>query len=204
MDLLRVCIGLFAGYLLGSIPFSQIVVRLRGGPDLREMGSRNVGGSNAIRAVGWGWGLLAAGLDVSKGPTALALAWGMEIPWPAYLLAGLAAMVGHNYPVWLRFRGGKGAAVGAGISAWVAFPETVLGVLLSGILFYLTRNITLAVGSGLLLILGLTRFWSRPIESSLFIGGILLVLLIAILPEGIRMARQPGALREYFRLARRS
>lgn len=104
------------GYLFGSIPFSYIIPKLRG-IDVRTVGSGNVGGTNALRAAGFPWGVLAMFLDGAKGfiPAILALHYGSM--WLAIVAATLA-VVGHDYPVWLGFKGGKG--VGSTVGAYFA------------------------------------------------------------------------------------
>jgi glycerol-3-phosphate acyltransferase PlsY len=101
-------------YLLGSVPFSFLVARFFGVPDVREVGSGNVGATNVMRSAGKAAGILAFALDASKGAiAALAaqrLASGPVLP----PLAAAAAVLGHMFPVWLGFRGGKGVATGAG------------------------------------------------------------------------------------------
>src|SRR5512140_1407481 len=119
-------------YLLGSIPFSFIVARLKTGTDIRNAGSRNVGATNVARTAGRAAGVLALLLDVSKGYAAVAVArWVVLGPsWPIeaaatggplqsrefwIALAGLVCILGHMYPVWLRFHGGKGVATATGV-----------------------------------------------------------------------------------------
>src|SRR3972149_5513627 len=117
---LNLILSIASGYLLGSIPFTQLMARWRKGIDLRTVGSQNVGGMNAMRNVGWGWGFAAGLADFFKGMAALALARslvGGEAALafgPLYYLAGLAAIVGHNYPGWLEVCGGKGVGGGRG------------------------------------------------------------------------------------------
>lgn len=133
-----------AGYLIGSVPFALILAR-RWGADLRRVGSGNLGAANVLRASGVKAGLLVAVLDVSKGAASVALAQrlsgGPEVP----AFAGLAAVVGHIYPIWLGFRGGKGVATACGAFA-ILTPAAVLptlGVFATGV--WLTRYIS--VGS---------------------------------------------------------
>ncbi len=105
-------------YLLGSIPFGLLIVKVRGGMDLRAAGSGNIGAANAMRTAGVLAGLLTLVLDVAKGSLAVWLAgrWAdgsFSIRW--MMAAAVAAVVGHMFPVWLRFRGGKGVATGLGV-----------------------------------------------------------------------------------------
>ncbi len=100
-------------YLIGSIPFALLLAR-RFGTDLRRTGSGNLGAANVMRASGVRAGLLVAGLDVAKGAVGVALASRFSDNASAPAIAGFAAIVGHIYPVWLRFRGGKGVATACG------------------------------------------------------------------------------------------
>jgi len=105
-----------AGYLLGSIPFGYLIVRFTKGTDVRGAGSGNIGATNVNRVAGAGAALATLLLDMAKGYCAVWLAErvsGGEIGWMA--LSGLAAVAGHLFPVWLRFRGGKGVATAVGV-----------------------------------------------------------------------------------------
>jgi len=110
MEFAAVVIG---GYLIGSIPFSLLLGRLRG-VDIREHGSGNVGTTNVLRTVGAGAGAVALVCDVLKGAAAVFIARYTVGSAEAEMAAGLAAVVGHDWPVFLKFRGGKGVATGVG------------------------------------------------------------------------------------------
>jgi len=112
---------ILCGYLMGSVPFAYLAGRLIRGIDIREYGTRSVGGSNAYEQVGR-WLLVAVGLlDVSKAalPTWLALRLGMSMP--TAVATGLAALTGHNWPLYLGFWGGRGLSTCAGVLV-VVFP----------------------------------------------------------------------------------
>ena len=109
---------LVASYLLGSIPFSFLVARAFGVADVRRVGSGNVGATNVLRSAGKLAGLLALLLDGAKGAAASLLALSLVPDRPTVAaLAAVTAVLGHMYPVWLRFRGGKGVAAGLGAFA---------------------------------------------------------------------------------------
>ena len=131
-------------YLLGSVPFSFLVARFFGVPDVREVGSGNVGATNVMRSAGKAAGILAFALDASKGAiAALAaqrLASGPVLP----PLAAAAAVLGHMFPVWLGFRGGKGVATGAG--AFLPLAPLATAVAISA--FVLTALATRYVSLG--------------------------------------------------------
>lgn len=113
-------------YLLGSVPSGYLVGRMFGTADVRRFGSQRTGATNILRLHGRGAALLAVGGDVAKGAAAVASSralTGAE-PW-GDLLAGLFAIVGHNYPVFIGFRGGRGVAVGAAVTVMMV-PLTAL------------------------------------------------------------------------------
>ena len=113
-------LALALGYLLGSIPFGLILTRLFGKGDIRAIGSGNIGATNVLRTGSKGLAAATLLLDALKGTAAVLLA---EQLWPgAGRIAGGAALVGHLYPVWLRFKGGKGVATLLGILLGLAWP----------------------------------------------------------------------------------
>ena len=103
------------GYLLGSIPFALIMARRWSATDLRRSGSGNLGAANVLRTSGVPAGVLVALLDMLKGAVSVILAERLSPSAAAPAVAGFAAIVGHIYPVWLRFRGGKGVATACGV-----------------------------------------------------------------------------------------
>ncbi|MEX2296710.1 MAG: glycerol-3-phosphate 1-O-acyltransferase PlsY [Dongiaceae bacterium] len=113
-DWLYLLAALFGGYLLGSIPFGLILTRLAGFGDIRAIGSGNIGATNVLRTGNKRLAAATLLLDAGKGAAAVLIAyefWGMN----AALAAGLGAMLGHLFPVWLAFRGGKGVATSLGV-----------------------------------------------------------------------------------------
>jgi glycerol-3-phosphate acyltransferase PlsY len=103
-------------YLLGSIPFGLILTKLFGGTDVREEGSGNIGATNVLRVAGPLAGILTLLFDAAKGAAAVLLAGryaNHSAMW--MMIAGLAALVGHCFPIWLKFKGGKGVATAAGV-----------------------------------------------------------------------------------------
>jgi glycerol-3-phosphate acyltransferase PlsY len=149
-------IAVVLGYLLGSIPSAYIVTRLAKGEDVRRLGGGNVGGLNVYREVGLLPAAVVAIVDLGKGAAAVAIAyWLLDVSLPFVLAAALAAVVGHNWMVWLKFSGGKGmgAAIGGlfvllplyGYPLGLAFFFAVVFIL-----FIITRNVAMSMGVGLL------------------------------------------------------
>jgi glycerol-3-phosphate acyltransferase PlsY len=127
-------VGIVVAYLIGSVPFALIVARRWGAPDLRRVGSGNLGATNVLRASGVTAGVLVALLDVGKGAAGVLLASRLDGSSATSAVAGFAAIVGHIYPVWLRFRGGKGVATACGVFAAlapVALPPALAVFLIS-------------------------------------------------------------------------
>jgi glycerol-3-phosphate acyltransferase PlsY len=139
------------GYLLGSFPSGLIIGRVRG-VDIRQHGSGNIGATNVLRVLGKKYGYLVFALDALKGFVAVRLAFavtfvsGAAIARPEWvgIAAGLACILGHTFPIWLRFRGGKGVATSAGVLLGL-MPFAVVSVFVVWIfLFYLSRYVSLA------------------------------------------------------------
>ena len=130
-------------YLIGSVPFALLLARRWGAADLRRIGSGNLGAANVLRASGVKAGVLVAVLDITKGAVSVMLAQRFADHAAAPAAAGLAAIVGHIYPVWLRFRGGKGVATACGVFSVLtpfAIPPA-LGIFVVAV--WLTRYISL-------------------------------------------------------------
>jgi glycerol-3-phosphate acyltransferase PlsY len=137
--------ALLAGaYLVGSIPWSWLVVRWRTGRDVRQVGSGNVGATNAMRAAGRGAGALALALDVAKGIAAVLAARLLGAPPVVESAAATLAVIGHMYPVWLRFRGGKGVATAAGALGALAPLPMALALLVFAVVVSWKRYVSLA------------------------------------------------------------
>ena len=138
-----------AAYLLGAVPFGFIIAKSRG-IDIRTVGSGNIGATNVLRSVGKSWGILTLVLDALKGliPAALFPLIAMKYfstdsPEILKLSCGFAAIIGHNFPVYLKFKGGKGVATTAG--ALIGIAPAALGIGLAGFIaaFALSRMVSL-------------------------------------------------------------
>ena len=151
-----------AAYLFGSIPFGFIVSKSQG-IDIREHGSKNIGATNVWRVLGKKWGLLTFGFDVGKGLAAvlvgkwIAAHWAIHVPLPhgheriqffppdfAGIAAAMGCILGHNFPVWLRFKGGKGVATTLGVIFGMMPLAAVLTFAIWGVVFKVSRYVSLA------------------------------------------------------------
>jgi glycerol-3-phosphate acyltransferase PlsY len=154
-------VAVTVGYLIGSVPFAHLLSRRRG-IDLRRVGSGNVGASNVLRTSGVRIALLAMCLDSLKGAAAVLLAERLVSGSGVPVAAGVASIIGHVYPMWLRFRGGKGVATAAGVFAVV----TPAALAVAGAVFvaavWLTRYISVGSLAGTVALAGLTAMGDYP------------------------------------------
>ena len=132
-----VLLWMFVSYLIGSLPTGYLVVRLKKGRDIRTVGSGSIGATNVRRVLGKGWAVFVTAVDMFKGALALLLAAHAETTSPTLVaLAAFAAVMGHNYPVWLKFRGGKGVATTYGTMFFVWPFYSFAIVLMCGAIWY--------------------------------------------------------------------
>jgi glycerol-3-phosphate acyltransferase PlsY len=138
---------LIAAYLLGSIPFGFLIVRLTQKADVRETGSGGTGATNVTRRAGKLAGILTLLLDAAKGAAAIGFArWLVSSDFNSdwwLALAALAAITGHVFPVWLGFRGGKGVAIGLGVFLWLAPYAVIIAALVFVCVVWATRYVSL-------------------------------------------------------------
>jgi glycerol-3-phosphate acyltransferase PlsY len=134
-------------YLLGSIPFGLLAGFRARGIDIREHGSKNIGATNVFRVIGKKWGIFVLVLDVLKGYYACMLpvyltSGGLTMPFQ--LLLGASAILGHTFPVWLRFKGGKGVATSLGVFLAIAWVPTLITFGLWILCFTITHIISIS------------------------------------------------------------
>ncbi len=164
------CLGaVLLGYVLGSIPFGYLVVRWRLGRDIREMGSGNIGATNVSRILGKVWGRTVLVLDIAKGLFSVVGAgviWG-KIP-VVLALAGLGGILGHIFPLYIGFKGGKGVATGIGVILGLGlFYPMVIFILGGGLLgWFVLYRITgyVSVGSIVFALIVLIGAWIVKID----------------------------------------
>lgn len=187
-------IAVILGYLLGSIPTAYIVTRLAKGEDVRRLGGGNVGGLNVYREVGFWPAVVVAIVDLGKGAAAVAIAyWLLDVSLPFVLAAALAAVVGHNWMLFLKFSGGKGMGSAIG-GLFVLLPlyhyswglAFFFAVLL--ILFVITRNVALSMGVGLLSLPFIAWLGMKSAPFIIYSVVLGLVILAKFIPTAIAAA----------------
>jgi len=132
-----------SAYAIGSVPFAWLLARRWGAHDLRHVGSGNLGAANVMRASGVTAGLLVALLDMAKGAASVWLAERVGAGAALPAAAGFAAIVGHIYPVWLRFRGGKGVATACGVFTILTPLAIVPALAIFAAVVWLTKYVSL-------------------------------------------------------------
>jgi len=159
-------LSIIIGYLLGSIPTAYIVSRMRKGIDIRNVGSRNMGGANVMREIGTHEGVFVGLFDIAKGAGAILIAQALDIPELWVFGAGFAVLVGHNFPVFAGFRGGRGSATVIGIFLVLTPLSMLVTLVIIAIPFFTTRKFGAAIFIGFALL---------PLFAWLFEGSLALV-----------------------------
>lgn len=144
--------AIIIGYLLGSVPFAYIASRLKKGADIRQVGGGNVGALNTLREIGLLPGLVVLITDIAKGSAAVLIAVWLDLPLIWIFVAGFAAVIGHNWPIFLKFKGGKGAATTIGVLLALSPAEFAISSAIMAIVIVITSNVRLAIVVGLALL----------------------------------------------------
>jgi len=178
------------GYLLGSIPSAYIAGRLKKGVDIRRVGGGNMGALNVMREVGTAAGYAVFAADVGKGSLAVLIARWLGLPQEWVLVSGFAAIAGHNWPIYLRFRGGKGGAAAMGVLLAVVPGEFGISFGVTAVTVIITSNPALGQALGLAC---LPLIIWRLNGSGMLVGFSLAVLAFLVVRyslAGLRRARE--------------
>lgn len=161
------------GYLLGSIPCAYIAGRLVKGVDIRQLGGGNVGAVNVMREIGTAAGFAVLFADMAKGLLAVLVAQWLGLPLLFVFIVGLAVVVGHSWPVWLRFKGGQGLATTLGVLLALVPIEFAISFTIIVIVVLVTSNMRLGAGVGLVFL---------PLIIWLFGGEVSIIVYSIALP----------------------
>jgi acyl phosphate:glycerol-3-phosphate acyltransferase len=196
---------LIAAYLLGSVPSAYIIAKLRKGIDIRSTGSRNMGAMNTFYTVGFWWGMLVLAIDIGKGALGVGIAYWMGAPaaidtaagtagWFSYLplLAGAAVLIGHNFPVFLKFRGGKGGASCIGILVVLMPWGLIVYPAAFGLLLLITRFPTMSYGLAFLSFPILAAFVYHSPPYIIYSVLIFVFLIGRYIPRIVEMIHKSG------------
>jgi glycerol-3-phosphate acyltransferase PlsY len=191
-------VALILAYLIGSIPASFLVARYKKGVDIRTVGSRNAGTMNVIYQIGFFWGLLVLFIDIAKGALAVFVSVLLGTPFVVHLFAGLFSVLGHNFPFFLKFKGGKGGATCIGVLIYLlpwAAPF-YLGLFLLMLLF--TRYATLSYSVAFICFPLIA--WLIYHDTVLIIYSIIILLLpgVMYIPRLMEMHAAAGSWKKVF------
>ena len=186
--MLTLAVVLIGSYLLGSIPFGYLAGRMAG-IDIRNCGSGNVGATNVIRTLGKSYGYPVFALDFLKGfgavKISILIATRMQSEWnpPEMfgIVAAISSVLGHSFPLWLRFKGGKGVATSGGALFGLAPVAALVGVAIWIVTFWLTRYVSvasIAAAAALPLIILVSTWLSRTTGRLLFYSSVCLAAVV--------------------------
>jgi glycerol-3-phosphate acyltransferase PlsY len=164
------------GYGVGSLPFGYVVATLTKGVDLRRVGSGNVGAANVYRTAGLSTALFVAFVDIAKGASSVFFAARLTAGAADPVAAGVAAIIGHMFPVWLRFQGGKGVATACGVFWMLAPLATAVAATVFVAAVWITRYVSLGSIAATALLAPLAWITDRPMP--VIVGALVSAVLI--------------------------
>jgi acyl phosphate:glycerol-3-phosphate acyltransferase len=172
MTIALTIVACIIAYLIGSFPSAFLVAKFRKGIDIRKVGSHNMGAMNTFYKIGFWWGMLVLLLDIGKGALAVAVGWWLTGSYHLQLAAGIAAVLGHSYPVFLNFKGGKGGATCIGILVYIMPWGVLIYPAIFGLLLLITKFPTLSYS---------IAFLSFPIIASLIYHDVIYIIFSLVL-----------------------
>ena len=191
-------LGIVIGYLLGAIPSAYIMASLRKGVDVRKFGVGNIRAMNVFRHIGIWEGIVVGVADVAKGAVAILIAQALGVSEFWWLGSGFTALLGHNFPVFLGFKGGKGSATAIGIFLLLVPKEMGLALGIMALTILVTRNLVFALGIGFALVPLFIWLFSESavliFYSLAIIGLIGLTSLLTVRKIGLKRSTSSGTL----------
>ncbi|MFA5629708.1 MAG: glycerol-3-phosphate acyltransferase [Dehalococcoidales bacterium] len=194
MIIFKIAVAFIAAYLLGSIPTAYIAGKLAKKIDIRTVGSHNMGAMNSFYNLGKGVGITVLAVDVLKGVAAVALAdLVLDIPNLYMFICGFIVVLGHNYPVWLKFKGGKGGATAIGAIIYFIPWGILIGLTIFGIMLLITKFPTLSYGIAMICFPFVAWLvYDRP-DLVLYTALLILVPFISYIPRLKEMKAKGGS-----------
>ena len=188
-----IALAIIGAYIIGSFPSAYIAGRLRGGIDIRQTGSRNMGAMNVFYKLGFVEGLLVLVVDIGKGAAAVALARFLGVPEVVQLLAGVAVVLGHGFPIFLKFRGGKGGATCIGVLIFLMPWGIPFYAAIFGLTLLITRFPTLSYSVAFLCFPFVAWFSYHRWEFIVFSLGLMLFPFLRYIPRIKEMRAKGGS-----------
>lgn len=184
-------LAVIIGYLLGSIPFAYITGRLVKGVDIRRVGGGNIGATNVLREVGTAAGIAVLIADIAKGTVAVLVAHWLGISLPVVFVAGLAAVVGHSWPIFLRFSGGMGGATTIGVFFALVPAECAISFGIMLLVAFATSNLRLAMGVGFIFLPFIIWGFGGGLDIIIYSIALPLFTSLRVAPTVIKSLRNP-------------
>ena len=197
-EMLFTAIAIVAAYLIGSFPSAYVAGRLRKGIDIRQVGTRNMGAMNVFYQVGFMEGILVLAVDIGKGAAAVALTRWLGLPEVTQLIAGAVVVIGHGFPVFLKFRGGRGGATCIGVLAFLMPWGIPIYLAIFGVTLLLTRFPTLSYSIAFLCFPFIAWLIYHRWELIVFSVGLILLPGIKYIPRIKEMRAKGGSWRHFF------
>jgi len=201
---LAIIISLVAAYFLGSFPSAYLMGKMRKGIDIRTVGSRNMGAMNSIYNIGFIYGVIVLVFDIGKGAAAVALAhWlgrSIDVSWWIYIemAAGVVSILGHKFPVWLKFNGGKGGATVIGVILYFIPWGWPIGFGIFLVLLALTRVPTISYGLAMISFPFIAWLIYHNGRYVIFSALLMLVPFISYIPRLAEMRKKGGSWKRVF------
>jgi len=199
---LAIALALTIGYFLGSVPTAYLLGRFKEGVDIRTVGSRNMGAMNSFYRLGFFYGVIVLLVDIGKGVAAVWVARLLGTPDLIEMLSGAMSVVGHNWPVWLKFKGGKGGATAIGVIGFLMPWIAPIGLPIFALLLLITKVPTISYGLAMLSFPFVAwLIYHRP-DYIIFAIALILIPFVKYVPRLFEMRRKSGSWKGVF--ARRS
>lgn len=182
-------VSIAIAYLMGSIPFGYLLVRFFRKEDIREQGSGNIGATNVLRSGSKGLGIATLVLDLGKALAAVMVAK-LLVPgqFDVAMIAAVAAVAGHVFPVWLRFKGGKGVASALGVLLGLCWPVAVAAMLVFAVVVTLSRYVSLASIAAAVAV-PVAAWFLEPVHTPIAICGFLWLSVLVIVKHHANLGR---------------
>jgi glycerol-3-phosphate acyltransferase PlsY len=190
-------IAIIIGYLLGSFPTAYLVGRITRGIDIRKIGGGNMGALNSLRELGWKAGLVVLIIDIAKGVAAILITGILDVAQIWVYFSGFAAVVGHCWPVFLKFRGGKGAATTLGIFFALAPVPFACSLPVLLVIILVTSNVTLGMAGSMLIFPLFMWIFGHGSPPILFVILMAVFLAIRYVPTARRTWKKAGNWRAF-------
>jgi len=190
-------LSIIIGYLLGSFPTAYIAARLTRGVDIRRVGGGNMGALNTTREIGLKAGSAVLLVDVAKGAATIMIAGYLGISQIWVLFAGFAAIAGHCWPVFLKFRGGKGAATAIGVFLALAPAAFACSIPVILAVIFITSNVTLGMTAGFILFPLFLWLFGQPWTVIVYAVLVTIFLGLRYLPTARRSLKKAGNTRDF-------